>query len=67
MMNNEKMSEGKKFEEGVENLTNLVMEASVCIFPTNDRIHSLKCGAQKSEWGMDVLSKDEYLPKAIHK
>ena len=45
MMTNEQMTEGKKFEESVKNLTNLVMEASVCIFPNNDRIHSLKYGA----------------------
>lgn len=49
MMNSEQRTEGKEFEEGVKNLTNLVMEAS------------------KSEWGMEVVSKDGYMPKAIHK
>ena len=33
MMNLEQRTEGKEFEEGMENLTSLVMEATVCIFP----------------------------------
>lgn len=67
MMNSEQRTEGKEFEDGVKNLTNLVMEASVCISRTNERILSLTYGAQKSEWGMNVLSKDGYMPKAVHR
>ncbi len=37
MMNTEQMTEGKEFEEGVKNLTQQVMKASVCLFLTNER------------------------------
>ena len=67
MMNTHQRTEGKEFEEGVKKTTNLVMEASVCVFPTNKWGFGLTYGAQKSEWGMAVLSEEEYMPKAIHK
>lgn len=66
MMNSEQRTEGKEFEEGVTNLTNLVMEAGVGIFHSDERGFCLTNALQESQWGMKVLSKDGYMPKAIH-
>lgn len=67
MMNTAQRTEGHEFEEGVKKLTNLEMEASVGNFPTVERVFGLTFWAQKSKWGMKVLSQDDYSPKAIHK
>ena len=67
MMNSAQRTEGKEFEEGIRVLTNLLTEAAVCIIFTNGSGFSLTHRIQKSEWGIKVLSKDGYMPKAIHK
>lgn len=41
MMNTDQRTEGKEFDEGAKSLTNLVMEANVCIHPASQSVFIL--------------------------
>ena len=67
MINSEQRIEGKEFEESVINLGNLIMEAGVCISPSNEKEFGLTYRLQNSKWGMNILFREGYTPKVIHK
>ena len=63
MMNSEQRTEGKQFEDGVKNLTNLVMGASVCILNIIRRVLSLTVGRRRASGEWIFFSKTGTCPK----